>query len=400
MSADAGQLRALADLVVAVGSNVQPGQLVGVGARVGQEALAREVAASAYRRGAKFVDVSYFDPHVKKARLELAVEETLGFVPDWYGDRVLAIGDARGALIGLGGPLDPRLFEGIEPARAAQDRLPFLKELPRLVNERTVNWTQVPCPTPEWARLVFPDLPGDAPLERLWEAIFHVCRIDEADPVAAWEARLDTLGERARRLAELDLDRLRLVGPGTDLTIGLFHGARWEAARFTTVDGIVHAPNLPTEEVFTTPDPIRTEGVVRATRPLDLQGAVVEGLELRFAEGRIVGVEATSGADVARARVGVDEGAARLGEIALVDRDSRVGSLGLVFRETQLDENAATHLAFGNGFDFLVPEAERELVNRSDVHYDVVVGGDEVTVTGVTTGGEEVALLRQGEWQD
>jgi aminopeptidase len=278
--------------------------------------------------------------------------------------------------------------------------LPALRESATLVNERTTNWTVCPCPTPAWATLVHPELNADAALERLWEQIAHVCRLDEPDPVAAWKARFEQLIAVAGKLDAAALDALRFRGPGTDLQVGLLPGSRWLCARFSTVDGIVHAPNLPTEEVFTTPDPVRVDGVVTATKPLFVAGALITGLRVRFEGGRAVEIDADEGAETLRALSARDEGAARLGEVALVDREGRIGPLGTVFYDTLLDENAASHIALGQGFAFAVEgQADTERINRSEIHIDFMIGGNDVDVTGVRRDGSEVPLLRDGAWQ-
>ena len=345
-------LERFADLVVGFAANVQPGQVVAVGSEPGKEPLTRAVADAAYHAGAKFVDVQYFDLHVKRSRILHAAEDTLDYVPSWYGDRILALGDQRCARIGLSGSVAPGLLDGLDPARAGRDQLPFVRETGIVVNAATTNWTIVPCPTVGWAQQVYPDLDPDAALARLWEQVVHVCRLDEDDPVAAWTARLDDLITAANRLTARRFSELHLEGPGTDLHVGLLPTSTWICASFDTVDGIRHMPNLPSEEVFSAPDPQRVDGVVAATKPLDLGGTIVEGLRVRFEGGRAVQVDADANADALRARVALDEGAARLGEIALVDREGRIGPLDTVFYDTLLDENAATHVALGNAYAF------------------------------------------------
>jgi aminopeptidase len=293
-------------------------------------------------------------------------------------------------------------MEDLDPARVGRDRFPMLKEAGKVVNDRTTNWTIAPCPTPTWAKLVFPDLPEAEALERLEAHLMHVCRLDEDDPVAAWRERADFLVATAERLTERRFDALHYEGPGTDLTVGLLAGARWAAARFERADGLVHMPNLPTEEVFTSPDPARVDGSVTSTKPLVLMdGTVVRNLRVRFEGGRAVQIDADTAAETMRTICARDEGAARLGEIALVDREGRIGALDTVFYDTLLDENAASHLALGQGFPFLVANGNGDAaqVNQSEIHIDFMIGSNDLAVTGVTAGGERVPVLRDGTWQ-
>jgi aminopeptidase len=394
-----GRLEALAELAVAFGANVQPGQVVAVGSEPGKEELARAVAEQAYRRGAKFVDLVVFDPWVKRSRLLHAPEDTLDWVPPWYGERALALGDQRAARVALTGNAAPGLFDDLDPGRLGRDQLPWIKENAEVVNRRTTNWTVVPAPNPGWAGLVHPDLEPEAALERLWEEVAHVCRLDEPDPVAAWRERMDTVGRVAERLTERRFDALHFTGPGTDLRVGLLGGSRWITARFETVEGIEHMPNIPSEETFTTPDPERVEGVVAATKPLALVGGTtVTGLRVRFEGGRAVEIEAERGAEALRAMCARDPGAARLGEVALVDREGRVGPLDTIFYDTLLDENAASHVALGRAYGFAVDDGDRGRANLSDIHVDFMIGAEAVDVDGMTAGGEEVPILRGGSW--
>jgi aminopeptidase len=397
---DAATLERLAELVVGFGANVQRDQIVSVTCEPGKEDLTRAIAASAYRRGAKFVDVAWFDPWVKRARVEHAREETLEFVPDWYGSRILALGDERAARIGLSGPSAPGLLEDLDPVRSGKDRLPAVKESGKVVNDRTTNWSIIPATSPAWAELVFPDLPPEEALAALDERVLHILRLDEDDPIAAWRTRADTLETAARRLTERNFDALHYEGPGTDLTIGMLPGHRWDAARFETVDGIQHMPNLPTEEVFTSPDPERADGHVTSSKPLVLaDGTVVRNLRVRFEGGRAVQVDADTAQDTMRTITAHDEGAARLGEVALVDDEGRIGKLDTVFYDTLIDENAASHIALGQGFPFLLPEEVRDRVNESQIHIDFMIGSPEMSVTGITRDGERVPVLVGGKWQ-
>jgi aminopeptidase len=392
-------LERLADLAVGFGANVQPGQIVSVEAESGMEPIVRAVAERAYERGAKFVDPAYFDPWVKRARVERAQEETLDFVPEWYGKRMLALGDEHAARIIFVPRVSPGILNGVDPKRAGRDQLPDLRERLVVINKRLVNWSILPYPTPSWAELVHPDLDPDAAIAKLTDELLHVCRLDEDDPIGAWRQRDETLHAAADRLTERRFDAVRLHGPGTDLTVGLFATSRWEGGSTTTIDGVEHMPNVPTEEVYTTPDPERADGVVRATKPLDVGGTVIDGLTVRFEGGRAVQIDADRGVEVLRERAGHDPGASQLGELALVDRESRIGRLGTTFYNTLLDENAASHIALGNAYEVGVAEEDRAKVNKSDIHIDFMIGGDDVDVTGLTQDGQEVPLLRGGSWQ-
>ncbi len=397
---DDAMLERLADLVVGVGANVRPGQVVTVGTEPGKEPLTRAIAASAYRHGAKFVDVSTFDLHVKRARIELSREEDLAYVPDWYRQRVLDLGEMRGARIALSGPVEPTLFEGLDPKRLGLDQLPFVPEGMKVVNERTVNWCVAPCPSESWARYVHPDLPPQEAVARLDEQLVHIMRLDADDPGEAWRARVEAIAGAAAALNARRFDAIRLRGPGTDLRVGLLPSSQWTGGAMDTVDGITHIANLPTEEVFTAPDPTRVDGEVRATKPLVLGGTTIEGLRVRFEGGRAVSFQADKGGAVLEATAARDEGAARLGELALVDREGRIGPLDTVFYDTLLDENAASHVALGAAYELCVTDdSDKARLNRSDIHIDFMIGGPDVDVDGVLADGTEVPVLRDGAWQ-
>jgi aminopeptidase len=389
----------LADLIVNFGANVQKGQIVEIGSGLGKEELTRALTASAYKRGAKFVDVYYWDPHLKRARVQYAAEDVLDFVPSWYGERALQLGDDRGATISLSGPIEPHLFDDLDPERLGRDVFPRVKEWTTVINERTVNWCVAPCPTPKWAELVHPDLDQQAALDKLWDDIVHICRLDEGDPEEAWRERSAALAGAAQRLTERRFDAILFQGPGTDLTIGLLPTSRWIGGGEDTIDGIAHMANLPTEEVFTSPDPERVDGTVRATKPLYTQGRIIHGLTVRFEGGRAVQVDAETGAETLRAVMKQDEGGSRLGELALVDREGRIGPLDTVFYDTLLDENAASHIALGSAYDAAAGEEDRERLNRSSIHVDFMIGAPDVEVTGITADGERVPVLRDSAWQ-
>ncbi len=392
-------LESFAELIVGFAANVQEGQIVSVLSEPGKEELTRAVAETAYRHGARYVDVWYFDLYVKRARIAFAADDSLDYVPPWYGERLLRLAEERAARVTLAGPAAPGVLDDLDPVRAGRDRLPTLAEVGRVVNDRTTNWTAAPAPTSAWARLVHPELDADAAYARLWEEIGYVCRLDATDPSDAWRRRMAELVEVGRRLTAHHFDALHFEGPGTDLTVGLLPSSSWQAAEFAREDGLRHLVNLPSEEVFTTPDPERVDGVVRATLPLEYVGSIINGLEVRFESGRAVSFEAESGADVLRTAVGRHEGATQLGEVALVDRAGRIGPLGTVFYDTLLDENAASHIALGHAYTFAVSAEDVERANKSEIHIDFMIGSNEVAVTGIDPSGERVPILRAGDWQ-
>jgi aminopeptidase len=396
------RIDAYADLIVRIGANVQPGQTFFVSAFPEHVELARALARSGYRAGASYVDVRYSDPHVAYARIELAPGDSLTHSPSWLVERADASDGA--AVAAIAGEAEPELFGDLDQERVGKTRpVTVIEHAQKIQNDRGVNWTIAAYPNAGWAEQVF----GEPDVERLWEAVAFTVRLDEPDPVAAWREHTTRLKSRCAQLDTLALDALHFEGPGTDLTVGLLPESRWVGGGTETRDGITHVPNLPTEEVFTTPDWRRAEGTVRSTRPLALGGTVVRDLELTFANGEAVEVRASRGADAVRGQMDTDEFAKRLGEVSLVDGTSRVGQTGITFFNTLFDENATCHIAWGSAIMItapelagLSPEETRERgANVSTVHTDFMVGGPEVAVDGITRDGKRVPILREDVWQ-
>jgi aminopeptidase len=398
---DSDQLDAYAALVVGAGVSLRPGQKLLINAEHDHAPLVRAIAARAYAVGAAYVDVVYSDPLVRRTLVDAGPDEAIGATPSWMLERLERAVAEDAAVASIIGASHVAIFAGLDSGRLARARyLDLDRRWIQAVVGRELQWAIVAFPTPEWAREAF----GEPDVPRLWAALAHVLRLDTQDPVAAWQARADELRARAKQLTDRGFDALRYRGPGTELEVGLIEGARWLAGRETTAAGNPHIANLPTEEVFTSPDRTRAEGRVRSTKPLALSGGLVEGLEVEFRDGRITDVRADRGAELVRAELELDDGARHLGEVALVDSSSRVAETGIVFQNTLFDENAASHIAWGAGLGWAIDHLPADgpapaLLNESRVHTDFMVGGPEVEIDAVEPGGDVVPLLYGGEWR-
>jgi len=409
------RLRTYADLAIHVGLNLRAGQrlliigpLANGGASLEAAPLVRRITESAYRAGARAVEALWGDEAMQLSRLRLAPRDVIEEYSRWLPDVLVQHVDAGDTVLSVyaNDPdqlknEDPQLVSTVQQATSRAVR-PFRERISR----NATNWSIVAASVPSWARKVFPDLEAAEAVEQLWDAIARLCRLDRPDPVAAWRAHLDLLAARRDRLNERRYTALIYRGPGTSLTIGLPDLHVWVSGQSTAANGIVFAPNVPTEEVFTMPHKDRVNGVVSSTKPLSYAGTLIENFRVEFVDGRAVSVSADKGQEMLRELVGADEGAARLGEIALVPHGSPISQSGLLFYNTLFDENAASHVALGSAYKFTMNGGEEMTDaafeaaggNRSVAHVDFMIGSGALDIDGVRRDGTTEPLMRNGEW--
>jgi aminopeptidase len=396
------KLDRLAEVAVKVGLGLRAGQEVVMTAPLEALPLTRLITRHAYKAGASLVTTFYGDDQATLARFEYGAPESFDTAPAWlfegmakaYGD-----GAARLAIAGE----DPALLAGQDPEKVSRaNRARSKAYLPALkhIVDFHINWSILSFASPSWAKMVFPDVPLETAIAKLWDAIFAASRIDEADPVAAWDAHNARLRDRKTFLNERRYSALRFRGPGTDLTVGLADRHEWAGGSEAARNGIVCNPNIPT------PHSQRVDGRVTSTKPLSYQGTLIEGIAVRFEGGRIVEATARTGETVLQKVLETDGGASRLGEVALVPNSSPISKSGILFYNTLFDENAASHIALGQAYNKCIQGfetmSEDELVavgaNRSLIHIDWMIGSGEVDVDGVSASGEAEGLMRAGEW--
>ena len=404
----ATRLARLADVAVHVGLNLRAGQELVMTASIDAVPLARLITDAAYRAGATVVTTIFADDQQTLSRFRHARPESFDHAPAWLFDGMAEAfrrGAARLAIVGD----DPNLLVGQDAeriARANRARSQAYRPALELITASAINWSLVPYATPAWAQAVFPALPEAAAVEKLWNAVFAATRVDAADPVAAWAAHNAALMARRRMLNERRYSALRFRGPGTDLTVGLADQHSWMGGQSKALNGVTGNPNIPTEEVFTTPHAARTSGFIAATKPLAYQGTLIRDIRVRFEGGVIVEASASSGQQVLQRMIESDEGARRLGEVALVPASSPISRSGLLFLNTLFDENAASHIALGQAYRkcFVDGETLSEADfrsrggNSSLIHVDWMIGSAQVDVDGIDAKGDAEPLMRSGEW--
>lgn len=405
---DLAQLERLAEVAVKVGLQLQKGQDLIITAPVVALPLVRLITKQAYMAGAGLVTTFYTDEDTTLARYEHGPDESFDRASGWLYEgmaKAYANGAARLAIAGD----NPMLLSSQDPAKVARaNRANSAAYKPALekISNFEINWNIVSYPNPSWAKLVFPDDPEPIAIAKLAKAIFSASRVDVADPIAAWAEHNDNLSRRSAWLNGHRFASLHFKGPGTDLTVGLGDGHEWMGGASVAKNGITCNPNIPTEEVFTTPHALRVEGHVSSTKPLSHQGTLIDNIQVRFEGGRIVEAKASRGAEVLNKVLDTDEGARRLGEVALVPHSSPISASGILFYNTLFDENASCHIALGqcyskcfiDGATLTQDEVKARGGNSSLIHIDWMIGSDKVDIDGIRADGSRVPVMRQGEW--
>jgi aminopeptidase len=407
-SLDAAKLDRLAEAAIKVGLRLQPGQDLFLTSPIAALPLARRIVAEAYKAGAGLVTPIFSDEEITLSRFRYAPDASFDRAANWLYDGVakaFAANTARLAIVGD----NPMLLAQEDPAKVARankaNSIAYQPALEKIAGF-DINWNLVAYPTASWAKLVFPQDDEETAIAKLGEAIFSASRVDNDDPIAAWAAHNAALANRTKWLNGKKFRSLHYSGPGTDLTIGLADDHEWQGGASTAKNGIVCNPNIPTEEVFTTPHALRVEGHVASTKPLSYQGTLIDGIKVRFEEGRIVDAKASKGEEVLNKVLDTDDGARRLGEVALVPHSSPISKSGLLFFNTLFDENAACHIALGqcyskcfvDGAKLTPDEIAARGGNKSLIHIDWMIGSDQIDIDGLDEEGGRTPVFRKGEW--
>ena len=395
-----------ADAIVRASLSIGKGDTLVVMGQPEHRELLIAIAESAYRAGAQFVDTVTVDPLVLRARLLHGSDDAIGVLSPWSRRRYREASSPHGALAQIAGEGEAGYLDGVPPERIAADYAGLAKQV-SFLRRRQLNlelrWTIAAWPTYHWAAQVYPRLEPLKAKRKLARDLIRFCRLEDADGkgTSGWVKHQRTLTRRSARLTKLGIARLELRGPGTELDIGHVDGTRWLGGFETLADGRTLASNIPTEEVFTSPDPRRTNGTFRCTFPLSFRGRLIHGLRGEFSNGRLIRLEADSDKDrdFVAAFIDTDRMGRRLGETALVDASSRIGQTGRIYYNTLLDENAAAHIALGSGFGGTRSETPARGINRSTIHLDVMIGSPELEATGFDARGRRIPLIHEGAWR-
>ncbi|MDP1732414.1 MAG: aminopeptidase [Devosia sp.] len=405
---DPVKLDKLAQVAIQVGLQLQRGQDLVLTAPVAALPLARRIAEHAYKAGAGLVIPIFSDEEITLSRYRNAPDESFDRAAGWLYEGMAKAFSGNAARLAIAGD-NPMLLAAEDPDKVSRaNRANSIAYKPALekITGFDINWNIVSYPSPSWAKQVFPGDPEDVAVGKLADAIFTASRVDLEDPVAAWRDHNAALKARHTWLNEHNFHALHFRGPGTDLTVGLADGHQWKGGASQSKNGITCNPNIPTEEVFTTPHALRVDGYVRSTKPLAHQGTLIENIEMRFEDGRAVEAKASRGEAVLNKVLDTDEGARRLGEVALVPHSSPISKSGLLFFNTLFDENAACHIAMGQcyadcfvGGKTLSPEQiAAQGGNRSLIHIDWMIGSAQIDIDGMHKDGARVPVMRKGEW--
>ena len=402
------KLDRLAEVAVHVGLGLGHGQELVMTAPLEALPLVRRITEHAYRAGGSLVTTLFTDEEATLMRFRYAPDESFDRASDWLQEGLAAAFRSGAARLAIAGA-NPVLLAREDPAKVARANLAFSKaSRPALdlIARHEINWTIIAYATPAWAKLVFPNETEETAISRLWDAIFAATRVDTPDAIGAWRAHDAYLQERAEFLNRKRFAALHFRGPGTDLRVGLADDHAWLGGGTRARNGIYCIPNMPTEEVFTTPHKDRTEGTVTSTKPLSYQGALIEDIKVQFERGRIVEATAKEGEAILESMLDSDEGARRLGEVSLVPHSSPISKSGLLFWNTLFDENAASHIALGQAYSTCIRNSDKldatqlasKGANDSLIHVDWMIGSAEMDVSGLTPDGKAEPLMRRGEW--
>ncbi|CZT33962.1 aminopeptidase [Rhizobium sp. 9140] len=405
---DARKLEKLAEVAVKIGLGLERGQDLVITAPIAALPMVRLITKHAYRAGAGLVTTFYADEESTLARYEHAPDESFDRASDWLYEGMAKAYAGNAARLAISGD-NPMMLATQDPSKVARaNKAMSIAYKPALekISNFDINWNIVSYPNPSWARQMFPDDPENLAVEKLANAIFAASRVDVEDPVAAWKEHNANLRKRSTWLNGERFSALHFTGPGTDLTVGLADGHEWHGGASTAKNGITCNPNIPTEEVFTTPHALRVEGHVSSTKPLSHQGTLIDDIQVRFEGGRIVEAKASKGESVLNKVLDTDEGARRLGEVALVPHSSPISASGVLFYNTLFDENASCHIALGqcyskcflDGASLSQEQIAAQGGNSSLIHIDWMIGSDKVDIDGVREDGTKVPVMRGGEW--